>query len=504
MKTLFRAARVHTLSHPQRGDWILVDGRHVQRVGSGDPPGADRIVDLPGTTIVPGFIDAHVHLTGTGVHHAWPALSGAASKREFLASLAEAVGTLGEGPLLLHGWDESKWQPRDLPTLDELDSVSGFALAAVRADGHLALANRAALVASGSEGITGADHDAAGTVTGVVRREANERLQEWFVSQFSESRIEEYQLQAAGLAASRGVTCVHEMATPQTRGARDLEVLMQHREQLPVTVLPYAATIDIPFVMDLGLTRIGGDLSLDGSLGAHTARLFEPYVDDETRGVSFFEDDALCEFLHNAHLAGLQVGLHAIGDEAIDQALRSWERVYAALDTRLRRHFRARRHRIEHFELPLDEQIERAAILGLAISVQPAFDARWGHPGDLYEQRLGEARATSMNPFRTLQERGLALAAGSDSPITELDPMAGIRALELHHDPAQRLSRDEAIRMHTAGGAYLAHLEDKKGRLDPGMHADFAVFDDDPVSAHDVAGLRPVLTVSKGREVFAA
>jgi predicted amidohydrolase YtcJ len=255
--------------------------------------------------------------------------------------------------------------------------------------------------------------------------------------------------------------------------------------------------------MDLGLARIGGDLSLDGSLGAHTAHLFEPYVDDGTFGTAFFDDDALCEFLHNAHLAGLQVGLHAIGDKAIDQALRAWERVYGALDTRLRRHFRARRHRIEHFEMPRAEHIERAAILGLAISVQPSFDVAWGHSGGLYEQRLGQERAQHMNPLRTLQERGLVLGAGSDAPITDLDPMKGIGALEHAHDPAQRFTRDEAIRMHTVGGALLAHLEDKKGRLDPGMHADFVAFDRDPWSVPDVSGLRPMLTVSEGREVFA-
>jgi predicted amidohydrolase YtcJ len=334
-------------------------------------------------------------------------------------------------------------------------------------------------------------------------RPARAARRDWFLAGFSEQRIEDYQLKAASLAASRGITCVHEMSTPAASGPRDLQVLMRHRDRLPVASIPYVATLDIPLVMDLGLTRIGGDLSLDGSLGAHTARLSDAYVDDGTYGASYFDDDTLCEFLHNAHLAGLQVGLHAIGDKAIDQALRAWERVYNALDTRLRRHFRARRHRIEHFEMPDEGHIERAAILGLAISVQPAFDAAWGHPGELYEQRLGEERTLRMNPFRTMQERGLVLGGGSDAPITELDPMTGIRALQQHHDPAQRFTFDEAVRVHTVGGALLAHLEDKKGRLDPGMHADFAAYDVDPRSVSDVTGLRPMLTVSEGREVFA-
>jgi predicted amidohydrolase YtcJ len=481
-----------------------VDERHVQRVGSGEPPETDRLVELPGTTIIPGFIDAHVHLTGTGVRNAWPEASEARSAAELLDVLTKIAADRPKGVLAVHGWDESTWQPTDLPDLAELDKVSAEPLIAVRADGHVSVANTAALKQSRALELPGAETDGAGEPTGLISREANERLLAWFGESLDEDTIESYQLVAASLAASRGITCVHEMATPMARGSRDLEILLRHREQLPVSVIAYPATTDIPFVMDLGLARIGGDLSLDGSLGARTARLSRPYIDDDSQGTLYFEKDFLRGFLSNAHLAGLQVGLHAIGDEAIEQALSCWERVYQELDTRQRRHFRARRHRLEHFEMPGDGQIERAAALGLAISVQPAFDSTWGMPGRLYEQRLGEMRALSMNPFKTLLQRGLVSGAGSDSPVTSLDPMAAIDALERHHDSSQRFTREEAVRLHTLGGAQLAHLEAKKGRLEPGMHADFAAYGDDPMTASDVTALRPVLTVSKGRDVFAS
>jgi predicted amidohydrolase YtcJ len=183
--------------------------------------------------------------------------------------------------------------------------------------------------------------------------------------------------------------------------------------------------------------------------------------------------------------------------------LRTWERIYGTLDSRARRHFRARRHRIEHFEMPTSAHVERAAALGLAISIQPAFDALWGQRGGLYEVRLGWERAAGMNPFRSLLERGLEVGVGSDSPITPLDPMAALAALEGHHDPAQRLSRAEAIRLHTIGSARLAHQEGKKGSLEPGAHADLAAYELDPFEAEDLEDLRPVLTVSMGREVSA-
>ena len=149
-------------------------------------------------------------------------------------------------------------------------------------------------------------------------------------------------------------------------------------------------------------------------------------------------------------------------------------------------------------------QVERAAMLGLAASVQPTFDAVWGGSGGLYEQGLGEARAAAMNPFREMLDRGMELGAGSDTPVTPLDALLGVAALEHHHDPAQRLDRVEGIRVHTIGGARLAHQEDKKGSLHPGAHADLTAWDDDPFTAPDLTSLHPILTVSLGREVFAA
>jgi predicted amidohydrolase YtcJ len=494
---------VHTLSYPPTGEWILVDDRHVQRVGVGEPPRADRVVDLPGTTIVPGFIDTHVHLTGTGVHHRAPEVAAASSRDELLRTVrAAAAGQ--HGPLLLHGFDESRWRDRTLPSIDELDAACELPLALVRVDGHLTLANHPALDSSGVSGGTGLELDGEGHPTGRVTQEANARLKRWFNTHLTEHDVEQLQLAAASLAVSHGVTCIHEMSMINERGVRDLEILLAHRTRLPLDVVTYVATTDIPQVMDLGLPRIGGDLPLDGSIGARTASLTSAYADAPGTGALSFSDDELAEFFHGGHLAGLQVGVHAIGDAAIEQVVRTWERVYASLDSRERRHFRARRHRVEHFEMAGADVLERAAMLGLAISVQPTFDAEWGSPGGLYEQALGWDRAAPMNPFRGLLQRGIEIGAGSDSPITPLDPLVAITAFGSHHDPAQRLTRQEAIRACTVGSARLAHQEDKKGSLEPGKHADLVAYDVDPFDTEDLREVNPVLTVSLGRDVFAA
>jgi predicted amidohydrolase YtcJ len=350
----------------------------------------------------------------------------------------------------------------------------------------------------------GGDLDENGAPTGRVTQEANAALKRWFAARLAERDVEELQLAAASLAVSHGVTTIHEMSMPHERGIQDLEILLGHRGRLPVDVVTYVATTDIPQVMDLGLPRIGGDLPVDGSIGARTASVWEPYLGHKSTGVRNFEDDALATFFHDGHLAGLQVGVHAIGDAAIEQVVATWARVYRTLDSRGRRHFRARRHRIEHFEMADRGLMERAAALGLAISVQPGFDAEWGAPGGLYDQALGWRRAEGMNAFRDLLDRGLEVGSGSDSPITSVDPMAALAAFETHHDPSQALSREEAVRICTTGSARLAHQEDKKGTLEPGKHADFAAYDVDPLQADTLEGIRPILTVSLGRDVYAA
>ncbi len=484
------------------GDWVLVDGRHIERVGAGEPPDADRVVDLPGATIVPGFIDAHVHLTSLGVSAENEDVAAARSAAELLAIARERARGSSDRVVALQGYDETLWSDPTVPTLDELDAASAVPLVIRRTDGHVTLLNTAALSLADALDTPGVERDRDGRPTGVVTGTANRAVGRWAATTRSEHTIEAFQLSGAARAASHGVTTVHEMSLPAEFGSLDLETLFAHRHDLPVSVEIVLGVMDVPKAVELGLRAIGGDLATDGSLGARTAALSDAYTDGAGRGELTFDDQILEGFFRDGHDAGLQVGMHAIGDRAIEQVLGAWERIYRRLDSRERRHFRARRHRIEHFEMPTLAQIERAAMLGLAISMQPAFDAAWGFPGALYERRVGADRSWAMNPVRTVLDRGLELGVGSDAPVVPVDPWATIRAMETHHDPTQRLARADAIRIHTTGSARLAHHEEKKGVLEPGMHADLAAYDADPFALHDVAGLRPILTVSIGREVW--
>ena len=252
-----------------------------------------------------------------------------------------------------------------------------------------------------------------------------------------------------------------------------------------------------------GFPSIGGDLPIGSSIRARTAALVHPYEDGGGDGELYHDDDQLAEFFHTGPDAGLQVGVHAVGDRAIEQVLATWERVYLALDSRERRHFRARRHRVEHFVPPSADQVERAAMLGLSVSVQPTSTANGARRRSV-RGAAGTARAMAAHPIRTMLERGIEVGVGSDSPMAPLDPMAAIASLEGHHEPTQRLTRLEALKLHRVGSARLGHQDAKKGVLEPGRHADFAAYDGDPLEVETVEGLRPVLTVSLGREVFRA
>src|SRR5919106_982677 len=167
------------------------------------------------------------------------------------------------------------------PRRAELDAlVPQRPVLLVRADGYVSVVNTAALGAATVEGLEGVERDDAGEATGRLRGEANAMAQLWYFESLPGRVIQEAQLRAAGLAASRGVTCVHEMAIPDKRGRRDVEVLLGHADDLPVDLITYVADRDLPWVVgDLGQQRIGGDLFLDGSIGAHTAALSMPYAD---------------------------------------------------------------------------------------------------------------------------------------------------------------------------------------------------------------------------------
>ena len=489
----------------RRGVAVLVhEGRiaAVARAAEARSLGADRVVDLGDVTLLPGFVDSHVHLTATGLSVHGANLRGARSAAELLERVAAAARRSAGGLVWGDGYDETTFHNPDLPTPAALGAAAnGRPVYLSRVDGHQGLATLEVLAEAAALVADGCDRGSDGAPTGVVRDDANHRARRHALCQLPDATLVAAQDQALALAARRGVTCVHEMGGPDTSSRRDFELLLGRLEQLPLQVVCYWGAFELDYVLDRELSQIGGDLFLDGSLGSHTAALSTPYADrPETSGSLYHDDAELTDLYVRATMAGIQVAVHAIGDRAIGQALRCARRAVKAVG---HASFAACRHRIEHVELLGSDGADRMAELGLAAGVQPAFDAAWGGPDGMYERRLGSRRAKSMNPFADLWRRGVPIGGSSDSNVTPLNPWHGVAAAVHHHRAPQRLGLPVALELFTLGGRILARQERTTGRIQAGQRADLTAFPGDALALDPskLEQLDAVFTMVGGRLV---
>jgi predicted amidohydrolase YtcJ len=454
-----------------------------------------RIIDLRGGTVLPGFIDTHVHLAETGLLRQGVDVSPAGTVAEVLEILSQAFPRgLDPGFLRAHSLDPSLMKEQRYPTREELDLVSSqIPIFILRRDGHSCVVNSAFYQRCGlTVDVLGVEVDPhTAEPTGVLRAKGLERAKKCRNLLLRGENRSQAIRDACWQAARKGVTTVHAICA--RRG--DVDLLAVLAPQLPVDVVPYLSDLEVEAVLSRGLSRIGGDLLADGSLSSHTAALSEPYADrPDHLGLLYFEDQQLIDFVEEAHRAGLQVAIHAIGDRAVEQVLCAYE---AVLDRHPRQDHR---HRIEHAEVLRPDQIERMAGRGIVLAVQPAFETFWGGPGGMYASRLGPERVQWTNSFRQLVDQGLVIAGGSDSYITPIDPLAGIAAAVNHPNPRHRLSPREAVQIFTANGAYLAFQERERGFLQAGMRADLVVLSSDPcqVPPEDIAEIRIDLVIKAG------
>jgi predicted amidohydrolase YtcJ len=281
-------------------------------------------------------------------------------------------------------------------------------------------------------------------------------------------------------AAALGIGCVHEMAGPEVSGADDLTGLLALAGERPgPLVLGYWGELaergGLDVVRELGLAGAGGDLFCDGAFGSHTAALGNgPYTDrPDSSGALRFATGQLVHHVRACTLAGVQAGFHVIGDAAVAQVIFAVETVATELG---RPAVRACRHRLEHVEMIDRPDIERMRDLGMVASVQPAFDAAWGGDAGMYAERLGVQRALATNPFAGFADAGVALALGSDAPVTPLDPWGGVHAAVDHRTPGSGLRPFDAFDAATHGGWYAARAEHPVGPLAVGAPAHLALW----------------------------
>jgi predicted amidohydrolase YtcJ len=506
---------------------IAINGDRIVAVGSTGEiralAGTTTPIDLGGRFVVPGFTDAHVHFLDGGFRLSSVQLRDARTREEFVSRIKSFAATVPAGTWITGGdWDHTLWGG-ELPRRDWIDAVTpDHPVWVNRLDGHMALANTAALRAAGvvdSVGdVTGGEivRDSGGRPTGLLKDNAMDLVSAKVpppAAAMSDRALEA----AMRHVAAQGVTSVHHMGTWD-----ELDVLerawrakrLTTRINAAVPLGTWARLRDLVAAKRFGTEGRGDEWLrvgmlkgfVDGSLGSHTAAFEQPFTDAPyDRGLFVTPADDLYAWISGADKAGLHVAVHAIGDRANATLLDIFERVAQENGAR------DRRFRVEHAQHLRPADIPRFGALGVIPSMQPYHaidDGRWA------DRLIGSERIKTTYAFRTLLDTGARLAFGSDWYVAPPTPLEGIYAAVTRRTldgrnpdgwvPDQKITVDEALRAYTAGGAYAWFMERESGAIAPGRLADITVIDRDlrTIPPAEIRDARIVQTIVGGKIVY--
>ncbi|GGK34834.1 amidohydrolase [Salinarimonas ramus] len=491
---------------------IAIAGNRVLAVGTTGEIAAlagpaTRRIDLAGRLATPGLIDAHMHLLPLGMTMVELDLTpqAAPTLEALLKRIAARAAELPKGAwILARGYDQARLDVGRHPTRDELDRAAPDHPAyVVRACGHVAICNSAALALAGLDETSVApqggliETDARGRLTGLLAETARDPVRAAIPAPTREELVAA--IERAGRAClAHGIVGVMDAAVGMRAGLAELDAYdaAHAAGRLPVRVSQCLlggpggiaeAAYDAGWRPGRGDTRLMAKqvkIFTDGSAGGRTAAMTQPYLGTpETRGLLSLTDAEMRDHTRRYHEQGWQLAVHAIGDAAIDQTLDAMEAALAGAPDP------DRRHRIEHCGFVRPDQTARMARLRIEPVPQPVFLHDFG---DLYVEVLGEARAAPSYPTRTWIEAGLHPAASSDAPVCALDPRLSLEAMITRRtrtgrvlDEGERVSPEVALAAFTEYGAFVEKEEAARGRLAPGMLADIAVFTHDFLAEPD-------------------
>ncbi len=487
-RTLFHNARIYSMEDQDKTYCgILVEKGMITEVFNKIPEINDvEKIDLEGAFVYPGFIDTHTHCFEGGLYAISTDLAGAENIPEVLDLLAKAEPISGK--IYAYQFDENLVKEKRFPTATELDIIFPDTPVLIRRiDGHSCAINSAAArkIPWKTKLPSGFD--------GHLNQQWNGMASNWFHADIPNEGVFKAYQKAANIALRTGHTLVHTMVGDGRSDLKHFEYMKQNLNQFPVEFILYPQITDIDQALKISSPRIGGCILADGSFGSHTAALLSPYSDAaDTSGILYRSDDFWDNFITRAHENNLQIAIHCIGDAAISQILKFYEKVQNNDPKDLR-------HAIIHNELTSDDMLDRMQNLGVMAVMQPMFDRLWGGKNGLYENRLGKERTSRTNRFRSIADRGITITGGSDWYITEINALKGIDAACCTHNPKESLTRYQAVEIYTKNAARLSHDEDHIGTLKPGLQADFVCLEKDIFENDNIADIIINRVIKKGK-----
>lgn len=484
---LIKNANVYTIDGElTQARWIgIKDGRIVE-IGTADSIIRDskESIDLDNKTVLPGFINSHMHSLATGINASSFDLFDAKSIEEVLQIIKKGCESEGNASLLyFEGLNVSRLSEKREPSVEELDLVSGNVPIFVRYfTGHGIVLNSEAMKRADIKSEDMNNEEAFSKVQGIM----------------SDYDIKKYMTKCGELCAETGTTTINSIIGGELPGDRDCEYWINEeldKRTLPVHVVNFYQSKNPDKIKELGLDRIGGCICLDGTPAEWTAAFSEDYIDKPgNRGELYLSDTEIYRMVSRAHSLDMQCTFHAVGDRAIDQLLGIYNRVINEQGKK------GLRHRIEHCDLPSKKHLEMAAMLGIVISVQPNILNMFG---EFIVGSLGEERLDKMGVYPEIIEHGIVLAGGTDTPITPLNPLWAIHAAVNNKALHKRISVTEAIKMFTINGAYAVHKEKETGSIEIGKIADLVVLDQDPYKIPErIDEINVDMTIVEGEIVY--
>ena len=458
--------------------YLVTDCGRILHVGDALP---EKYEKAPRTllgrrALIPAFADTHIHFASYATFHAGLNVMEARSNAEILEMLRHYAAKCTDK--LLVGFGASPYSVADgkLVSREELDAVcADRPIFLVKYDGHACVVNTKLLdkLRKKLEGLRGYHPD-----TGEMNQEAFFVVSDYVTNSVPLVQLVKNMQSAVDDMAAKGIGMIHSVSGVGFTGDLDVDLERWFAAGLTngVQMRVYFQTMSVKKALKRKLKCIGGcfETALDGCFGSEDAAMLEPYVHNGEKGVLYYSDEKVTEFCKEANRMGLQIELHAIGDDAFRQATQ-------ALAAALEDHPRAdHRHTIIHACLPTEEGIALCAKHGIALAVQSAFIDWPQEPEEYLTKILGAERTAKLNPLRTFVDRGIVIAAGSDGPCTDPDPMDWIHKACNHADPAQSLTVPEALKMCTYNGYWLSFDEKERGSLEAGKIADMAILSENP------------------------